>query len=630
MKHPALVSIASLIASLMAAACSTPSANLGGPEALPPQPSSDSTAGHLETIAIVGTNDLHGTLTPIKQVSREINGASPQEYEAGGAALISQHIKILREEWGQRLLWLDAGDAFQGSIESNTSLGRPVVAFFNRVGLNAAAIGNHEYDWGADTLKSRMRDAHYPYLDANTVQATTGEPAQFPNTSASQIFRVGRAKVGVIGLATLDTPKTTRPENVKEFRFKPLKESVLREAQLLRTRGAHAIVVLAHVGLKCPTGRLTGAYSVFKEGEEGTECGGRSDEMITLLNDLPAGTVDAVVSGHSHTVVHHWINGVPVIQSGHQGKSLHVLYLTIDPTIAKIERSATRIEGPIPICTRVFRNQRDCNGDAPAPVEGRGSLVLPVFRGKTVRPDGDVLSLLEPDLERAREQGAAIVGETQVALEHRRESESPLGNIVADALRESVSADFALMNGGGVRAPIEAGKITFASVFRTLPFENAVVTVDLTGRELVRLLRVATSGARGLPSVSGLKLKLLDDLHQAKGEDLNGDGRIETWEFNMLREVTDSDGHPLEPDHLYKLATVDFLTSGGDDLEWPFSKVGSERFHLEGGPTMRDALLQYLKGHSPLSEVRLGRFERVKSSTRVKTKTSRRKRVRQH
>src|SRR5690242_20360712 len=109
--------------------------------------------GELETVAILGTNDIHGALVPFSLQTREKGGAKPIHYEAGGAAVLANYIQILRSEFGEHMLWLDGGDEFQGSIESNLEKGAPMVQFLNAVGLHAAAVGNHEFDFGLDSLK---------------------------------------------------------------------------------------------------------------------------------------------------------------------------------------------------------------------------------------------------------------------------------------------------------------------------------------------------------------------------------------------------------------------------------------------------------------------------------------------
>ncbi len=625
-------SLSFLSLALLLTRCASP-ASLNSPgeksATLPPTAANSSQ----EVIAIVGTNDIHGALFAQKLKTRDDEAA---DYEAAGLATLATYLKILKKELGSRMLWLDGGDEFQGSLESNLGHGMPVVDFFNSEGLNAAAIGNHEFDWGVPILEDRFRQASYPYLAANIYKKGIKPPerAQFPNVFPSKIFKVGRVMVGVIGLSTLDTPRTTRPENVAELDFDSLAQNTIREAQSLRQRGAQIVAITSHVGLKCARGKVASGYRIRSIEDSASSCD-EQDEMVRLLKELPIGTVDAVVAGHSHSIVHHWVAGVPVIQGAAYGRYFNVIYLTYDLSKNKLLTDATRIEGPVPVCSKIFRHQRDCAGDVPPPREGRGSLVVPVFHGQKIAPDPSVESLLEPAAEKAREMKDQRLGNARQVLEHVRTKESMLGNLIADSMREATHADVAIINGGGIRSSIEQGPITFGAVFKVMPFDNAIVLIDVKGSELRKILQVAESGSRSFASVSGLQLKLMDDLHDAKGKDLNHDGRTDPWEYDMLLDVRTADGKPLSDKKTYRVATVDFLTSGGDDWAWPMSQIPKERFHFEGMPLVRDVFVDFVKAHPELPsgqfpgiDAAKPRFQFVKAAKKAKRRSARGKKHR--
>jgi 5'-nucleotidase len=308
--------------------------------------------------------------------------------------------------------------------------------------------------------------------------------------------------------------------------------------------------------------------------------------MVQLLNSLPPGTVDAVVAGHTHQVVHHLIAGVPVIQGGAFGRYINVIYLTYDWQKKQIIPDRTRIEGPVPVCAKVFRNQNDCNGDRPEPKNGKGPLVPAQFHGKTIEPDPQVLSLLRPYLNKTEEEKNRVIGQAE---------QSPLGNLVADAIRKAAGSDVALVNAGGIRTSIEQGPITYGGVFQAVPFDNTVAVVQMTGAELKTLLQVAESGSRAFGAVSGVSLRLIDPSYPAPWVDLNGNGKMESWQINRLLQVTLANGEPIDPKKIYSLATIDFLVTGGDDLKWPFSQIPSNRIQLSTGILVRDALIRHIR-----------------------------------
>ncbi|MDR3608314.1 MAG: 5'-nucleotidase C-terminal domain-containing protein [Oligoflexia bacterium] len=557
-----------------------------------------SDSANFELIAIVGTNDLHGALAPMDFKTRDVTAT---DYQAGGVAYLSSYLRIMREELGSRMLWLDAGDEFQGTIESNPNRGAAMVQFFDTAGVSAAAIGNHEFDFGAEapdtddllsSLKHRMKEANYPFLAANITTASTGLPAEFPGSSASRIFQVGRIKVGVIGLSTVDTPKTTLPTNIRSLRFNSLHDAAVQQADLLRKGGADIVVITAHAGTFCDP-HVPQGHSVRKPTDPQGECHA-DDEMTKLLKSLPPGAVDAVVSGHTHSIVHHWVAGVPVIQGGASGRYFNVIYLTYDLQHHKIVPDQARIEGPIPVCPKVFQNQNDCNGDRPAPKNGRGPLVTPQFHHMPIEADPAIMRLLSPTFEIANRTKNEVYGQAATLLNAARETESPLGNLFADAIRASAKTDFAFMNTGGIRANIEPGPITYGEIFRASPFNNTIVTMKVTGKQVRNLLQVAESGTRGFPPVSGLQLKLIHPDSDAPSSDLNEDDKTDAWEINRLLEVRLPDGSLLDDRKTYTIATIDFLVLGGDDMAWPMSQIPTDRFQYTGILT-RDALASYIK-----------------------------------
>lgn len=413
---------------------------------------------------------------------------------------------------------------------------------------------------------------------------------------------MGKLKVGVFGLSTLDTPTTTRSTNIQTLAFEDLKTATLREAEALRKDGAQIVVLVSHVGLRCERGKAPASHALRKPSDAQGECGD-NEEMVRLLRSIPAGTLDAVVAGHTHQIVHHWVAGTPVIEGGANGRYFNVIYLTYDWNQKKLLNERARIEGPVPVCPQVFQNQNDCNGDRPAPANGRGPLIAAKFKGERIEPVAAIERAMEPVFARTAAKKAELVAEAARSIEHSRRGESPLGILFADSLREAVSADIGLMNSGGIRASIEAGPITYGSVFRTMPFDNAVSKLTLTGKELKLLLRIAESGSRGFFPVSGVKLKVIDPEYDAPSSDLDGDHKIAVWEINRLVEAKLADGQPIRDDAKYTVATIDFLVTGGDDLAWFMSQIPADRKELVAGPFARDALVTHLKRLAKLGPI---------------------------
>jgi 2',3'-cyclic-nucleotide 2'-phosphodiesterase/3'-nucleotidase len=212
-----------------------------GTGAAPPVSSQPPFPAGTRFIRIIATNDFHGALEP----RPDANGV-----RRGGAAYVGAAIDRAKKECAPECetLLLDGGDMFQGTPASNLSFGRPVVDYYNRMGYAASALGNHEFDWGVDTLRARMRQARYGILGAN-VRYTDGRDVNWIRNDT--IVTRGRTRIGIIGVSTVNTPTTTRSANVAGLRFDdpaPIVDSI---GAALRKRGANLVVVIAHAGAFC-------------------------------------------------------------------------------------------------------------------------------------------------------------------------------------------------------------------------------------------------------------------------------------------------------------------------------------------------------------------------------------------
>src|SRR4029079_5512229 len=219
-------------------------------------------------------------------------------------------------------LLLDGGDEFQGTPASNFAFGRPVVEIFNRLGYAAAALGNHEFDWGQDTLRARMHQARYPFLSAN-VRDTLGRAVPWIRRD-TLVVRDG-LKVGIVGVRTRQTAPSPRASNVVGLRFDDPAPVVDTLTRALRARGADVVVVVAHAGAFCD-----------RTGENA--CAG---EIVDLAQHLTQ-PVDAIISGHTHSLVNSIVNGIPIVQGRSSGQAIDIVDLPLDPGESGLPAHAVR------------------------------------------------------------------------------------------------------------------------------------------------------------------------------------------------------------------------------------------------------------------------------------------------
>jgi 2',3'-cyclic-nucleotide 2'-phosphodiesterase (5'-nucleotidase family) len=406
------------------AVATTPSAS---PQLTPPLPPGT------PRLRIIATNDFHGALEPRPDAAGVVRG---------GAAYVASMIESAKKECAPscETLLVDGGDMFQGTPASNLAFGRPVVQYYNRMGYVASALGNHEFDWGTDTLRARMRQAHYAILGSN-VRYSDGRDV--PWIRDDTLVRRGKTKIGIIGFATVTTPTQTRASNVVGLRFDDPAPIVSERAKALRRRGADVIVVIAHSGAFC---NATGMDA----------CQGEIVDFARALTEK----VDAIVSAHTHSLVDYSVNGIPIVQARSSGRAVAV----IDIPLVNGKPSGTAHE-----------EVRDVVDSAIKPVASIDSLV----RKATL----SVASFVNRPV-------------AEVAATYDREgNQYPLGNLIADAQRWAGKGDIAIMNNGGIRANLRSGPATYGSLFEIQPFGNTLYRIRMTGAQLRQYLeRIVTHG----------------------------------------------------------------------------------------------------------------------------------------
>ncbi len=367
------------------------------------------------------------------------------------------------------------------------------------------------------------------------------------------VQQVGGVKVGIIGVVTEDTPVATHPKNVAGLKFTRPEDAVRRYLKEVREK-SDIVVVLSHLGLE-------------------------ADQALAA--SVPG--IDVIVGGHSHTkLLQPLIVGPTIIvQAWEHAKALGVLDLTVAD--GKITSFDGRLEEIKPAAGREDRKVQRIVTYYARKVDSR--------LGKTV-------------------------GRTEVDLDGRTEQvrsrETNLGDLVADILREKSSADAAIINGGGIRTSIGKGKITIKQVYAVLPFDNYLVAIRLTGRQVKQVLEHGVSSlaepAGRFPQVSGLSF--VYSRSAPVGE--------------RVKEVAIG-GYPLDPDKEYVIATNDFLAAGGDGYQafgdairaaGDYSDLGGALMsqnlvYNDPGTWLRDLVIDYLNARRKITPKVEGRIKEL-------------------
>jgi 5'-nucleotidase len=518
------------------------------------------------TLSIVGTNDLHGGIL--------------QRGDRGGLALLGGYVgnlRAARARDGGAVLLIDAGDMFQGTLESNLNEGLSVIAAYNALGYAAAAVGNHDFDFGpagpASTplqpsddprgaLKARAAQATFPFLAANIIDNATGRPVEWPNVRPSTMVMASGIRVGIIGVITANARAVTIATNILDLRFAPLAETIAAEAKQLRANGASVVVVTSHAGGRCTT---------FTTPTDLSSCE-PNEEIMQVARALPSGLVDVIVAGHAHSGMAHQVAGVSIIEAYMGGRTFGRVDLVVDRASQRIIEK--RIFAPRDLCARVDPGTTRCDPDGSS--IGR---IRAEYENAPIAPDAAIARVIAPAVQAAEAQKKMPLGVT-LATPIRRAGtpDSPLGNLFTDAYRAAVpGADVSINNtSGGLRADLPPGPLTYGSVFEVMPFDNRLVTFRLTGAELRMVLASQIARVPALVGVSGLQLRVTCQRGVVNVGMLRPNGTAVTDTERLL------------------IATTDFLATGGDNIFVPVTPKDGFTLEQDIG-LVRDVVVNSLR-----------------------------------
>ncbi len=515
-------------------------------------------------VTLAAINDFHGFLeAPPEQFPMRGAGVPPNTLvDAGGVAHLATLVRTMRAA-SPNFAFVSSGDLV-GATPLLASMfdDEPVIEAMNAIGLDIHGVGNHEFDRGAAHLKrlaaggcpekgcrpgAQYEGARFPFLAANVFD-TAAHSTLFPPYVVKTFDGV---KVAFIGLTTIETPAALTKQAWAGLEFRDEVETVNALVPELRRNGVEAIVVLIHEG-----GLNSGGPN------ECVNLGGRIGAIAKRMD--PA--VDVILSAHTHHAYNCTLSGKLVTSSGSYGRFVTQVDLEID------------------------RRSRD--------------IVVARAENRLVNADIAADRALSDLLERYRKLSGPIqrvVGKVTDVISRypNRDGESKLGQLTADAQLEatrSAGAVAAFMNPGGIRSALpfrNGGDITYADVFTVNPFSNTLLTITLSGAQILRLLEQQWAGTywRVLQVSSGVSYAW--------------DERRPVGERVVPGSVTIG-GKPLDPAADYRITVNNFMAGGGDGFT-----VLLEGRDRADGPQNREAFMLYLQKHSPVSPGRERRIARA-------------------
>ena len=509
------------------------------------------------SLTVLHINDFHSRIEQINRFGSTCGGKDVEENKCfGGVARIHTKINALRDELraaGQNVIVLDAGDQFQGSLFYTQYKGAAEAEFMEKIGFDAMAVGNHEFDDGPEGLAAFLDKVSFPVITGNVDMSQSNVLAG--RVPRHAVLDVGGQKIGIVSVVASNTTETSSPG--PSVSFSDEIESLRADVADLTAQGVTKIIALTHVGFP-------------KDLDIAAEVEG----------------IDAVIGGHSHTYLSAsdpkragayptWVSQpagalVPVVTAGAYGQYLGRLDLQFDDAGALV-------------------------------YAGGDTLVLDASVAQNPEIEARVKELAAPLEELKARVVAEATAEIDGTRENCRQVECAMGNLVAEAMLDRVKdqgVTIAVQNGGGLRASIAAGQVTMGAVLAVLPFQNTLSTFEIKGSGLVAALENGVSqiedGSGRFPQVAGMTYVF--DPAQPAGSRVS----------DVMVKAGDA-WAPIDVEAVYKVVTNDFVRKGGDGFRM-FAKDAMNAYDF--GPDLADVLAEYMAKSGPYTPALDGRIVR--------------------
>lgn len=454
---------------------------------------------------------------------------APPPEQIAGFQYLSSLIKKEREENPDSVLLLDGGDRAQGTLYSNLAWGIPVMELMNYIGYDATVIGNHDLDWGYEKLNDMITATDFPVLSANVL--TKNNENFIPGVKPFIIKHIKGIRIGIIGISTSDTTIMGSGSGFENYDFISPEITLKKYIPLLKKiYNVDLLILLSHMGYKTD---------------------------LSVASEFPG--IDIIVGGHSHTALK-----TPVLA----GRTLIVQADKYMEYLGKLEIEFDTEKKEI--------------------VSYKGELMT--ISDGNLEPDAGINKKLNKYKEKYSSLATEVMGEASVELTHSKTSESSVGNFVTDIMRETCRTDIGLINSGGLREDIPAGKVTMEKIYSLFPFEDLLITLELKGKDIKDIMEKCADNQHGILQISGMKV--IFDFSRPEGK--------------RVVSITIKD-KKLDPEATYSVATIDFLAQGGDGYDT--FKNGKD---IRNIMPLRDLIIHYFKEHSPVSGKIEGRIEILK------------------
>ena len=501
-------------------------------------------------ITILHTSDLHGAVLPF-------NDFANRPSDRGSLAQVATMVDEIRTQAGHPVLLFDSGDTLQGSsfeqfVHVRWGEPSPTIDTMNRIGYEAMAVGNHEYNFGLEVLRRAESQAKFPFLSANTLRLGTDEPAFPPYL----LIEADALKIGVLGLTTPNVPGWEKAENYAGLEFQAMDKAARRWVPVLRdTEGCDLVVVLAHTGFEL-------------DPESGAPNGTAHENFTSRLTEVPG--IDLLLTGHTHDdIPPHLVNGVIVSQPRARAQLL------------------TRID---------LQFVRDGSGWKIESWEGRND------PSGAVTADAEIVQANTLAHQRLAEALDGPVGEVtaEVRVDNCRIEDCAAIDLLHAVQLEASGAQLSLAALLNAHAPpLPAGPVSWRWIHAFYVYPNTLVAMRLTGAQVRGVLEHAARFYDGLECAADNGCTVITD---AAIPDYNVDTmagvsyRVDPTqaEGSRIRDLR-FEGLPIDPEATFTVACNSYRASGGG----LFPHLAEAEVVWRSSAEMADLIGDYLMTHQP-------------------------------
>lgn len=473
---------------------------------------------------LIEITDFHGALTD--------SSGKPV------AGVLADRVNEIKKSNPERTLIMSGGDLYQGSATSNIMKGVPVQEVMTKIGLEATALGNHEFDWGLNTIiNTTMKGAGYSIICSNLYDKTTGKRIFEPY----KIVTKDGIKIAIIGGITTETPSIVLPDNVKNYEFRDLTNEVSSVAKEIKENNlADIVLVLVH------------------EGDNNDNSTGPIFDMANKLNN-----VDAIFGGHTHTKVCATSSNtkIPVFIGNSSGKG----YINAKFTLT--DDKQVKFENP------TYENSY-------VPLDNETG-----YKAINPKVNLEIEKMVKKADEKTNPITQEIIGSNTDKELTRIQQGAPygasiLGNWASDVTRKAADAEIGFQNNGGLRIDIPTGDITVGTMWKFMPFDNTVYKLKMKKSDIKAVLEQAVGdGGKGI-QISGIKFTY--DSNNPSG--------------NRVIDITRENGAVISDSEVLSAGVPDFLAAGGDGFK-AFINCGGSDPANDTHIVIRDAFINWCKNN---------------------------------